>query len=64
MCKGHADIKANKWRKYLGYGCSVCGMAGAAIGAGEALADGSSASEATEAAVEPFLCLLSCDEAY
>ena len=62
--KGRADIKGNSWRKHLGKGCSVCGIAGAAIGAGAALADGSTASEATEAAAEPFVCPFGCDEAY
>jgi RHS repeat-associated protein len=62
--KGRADIKGNSWRKHLGKGCAVCGIAGAAIGAGAALADGSSASEATEAAAEPFVCPFGCDEAY
>ena len=62
--KGRADIKGNNWRNHVGKGCPVCGIAGAAIGAGAALADGSSVSEATEAASESFVCPFGCDEAY
>jgi len=62
--KGRANIRGNKWLKQVAKSCKQCGLAGVAIGVGSALADGGSAAEVTEAAAEPFICPLGCDEAY
>jgi len=60
--KGTADIKGSRWLKYIGKSCSICGAAAAAIGAGEAIANGEGGAGAAGSLLDPLVCPFGCDE--